>query len=124
MLLALLLIACSTAAGTPTVELWFWGYGDTEVHEKGPHLTLRPSVQLADVPTPALLQNSCTPTQILGCYNDSAWNDQPTPGRRVLQHKVSLPPGVPLSQAACAAACCAGGYGADPTRPADVPVAG
>ena len=29
----------------------------------------------------SLRQNSCTPTNDLGCYNNSAWNKHPTPGR-------------------------------------------
>ena len=90
----------------PSVELWFWGYG--EVTSSFP--TVHPP--------------SCSVGKLLGCYNDSAWNDKPVAGRRVLQHTVSLPAGVPLSQESCAAACCAGGFGANPSRPTDAPVAG
>ena len=100
-----------TTSGTgPTVELWFWGYGDDREQPS--------SGQDGSAPL------SCTVGKVLGCYNDSAWDDKPTPGRRALQHPVQLPAGVALSREACAVACCAGGYGADPARPADVPVAG
>eukprot|EP01052_Picozoa_sp_SAG31_P048433 SAG31_NODE_10132_length_1179_cov_1.378704_1_plen_304_part_00 len=42
----------------------------------------------------------------------------------MLQHLVALPAGVALSQQACAAACCDGGYGLDPSTPDASPVAG
>ena len=53
----------------------------------------------------SLRQNSCTPTNDLGCYNNSAWNKHPAPGRGAFRGDTEVTresSGVPY---ACLMAC-------------------
>ena len=92
-----------------TVELWFWGYGSYGAAAgaggagagAGANAAGAAAAAGGAVPPPV-----CT-TRLLGCFNDSAWDNKPIAGARVLAYATKT---TAASHRDCAATCCAAGF--------------